>query len=641
MFQETLSGKRTPPRLISGELCRDLSLNAAIDIVVAQFPNRIAVTYKNTSLTYLELNTSSTLLALELKKLGVISGQRIAVLMDRSEKMILSILAILKLGCSYIPIDVNCPKDRIDFILEDSKANAIILGDSAGYDSSSFTIPSIIEHMISHDGSKDSFLDSPAKGSDLAYIIYTSGSTGKPKGVQVTHSNVHNYAYWFCSEFSMTEADSIDFSSTLAFDFSVTSTIVPLLCGAKIQICSQEIKELPHRYLSYLEKSGISFIKLTPSYFNQLSKLIGDESVLLSELTIVLGGEALIPGDVKTWLVQYPEHRVINEYGPTETTVATLAYKISHSNNYLETPNLPIGFPAYNTEVYILDEYQGICEKGTIGELYIAGDSVSAGYLDRPELNSSTFIQNPFGSGELYKTGDLGRQLDDGNIEYLGRIDDQIKIRGYRIELGEVEATLLSHNLVESVTVQPFSANQETKLVAYLKLCVDKVASIFELRQYLKKRLPEYMIPSYFIFLDKMPLTVNGKLDRRALPLPGDSSLGIEGIKPENDAERAILDIWVSVLNTTLGVTDDFFVLGGESINAAQIIYQIEKKISVQLSLQDFYKYSNIRSLAEFVESKLLAAIEEDELLLGALAEIETMSESEIKLHLKGSNIKV
>jgi len=291
---QVLSGEVIPPKLNSGEICGHLNLGFAISHIANKFPDQIAITYKDTSVTFL---------AVSLKQLGLSSGHKIAILMERSEKMIVSILAILKLGCTYIPIDVEYPKDRINFILEDSNAIAIIVGNTVNYDTQNPRILSISENIISFANSQEAnfVLPETTSSNDLAYIIYTSGSTGKPKGVQVTHANVHNYAYWFCSEFGMTEADSIDFSSTLAFDLSVTSTIVPLLCGARIQICPQSVKALPHKYLEYIKETEVSFIKLTPSYFGQITALLCAERAILRKLTIVLGGEALVPNDLKEW----------------------------------------------------------------------------------------------------------------------------------------------------------------------------------------------------------------------------------------------------------------------------------------------------------------------------------------------------
>lgn len=640
------SGRVCEPKTLAGDGCAGRSLDQAIDAVIERFPDRVALSYKSISLTYRELDVAASEMAQLLSSKGIEPGNSVVILMYRSEKMIVSLLAILRLGACYVPIDPNYPRDRIDFILKETGASALILGQTSKYDARNIGIPVVMENAVPpHSDSSRlatdidpvTAINRQYKTGDLAYIIYTSGSTGQPKGVQVSHDNVHNYAYWSRHEFAMTESDVVDFSSTLAFDISVRATIVPLLAGAQIQICCEEDKALPHRYMAYLQENDISLMTVTPSYFGLLTKLLGSQSTGLKLKTIWLIGETSVPSDVKAWLDCFPLQQIINEYGPTEATVGILSYRIQHSDLCLHQSNIPVGTPAYNTTIYILNDEGEICPDGTPGQICIAGKSVSQGYLNRPELNAAVFSNNPYAPSEtLYKTGDLGRMLDNGNIEHLGRSDRQIKVRGFRIEPGEIEAALIEHNAVDFAAVLPWESSKDVKLAAYILLVTGMTAGVFELRQHLQKRLPDYMLPSDFVYLDRVPLTLNGKLDRSALPMPGELAQKMENVPAVDEIEEMVLKTWQSVLtNRCFGVTDNFFLLGGESLSAAQIVRMLEKQFSITLSLQDFYNYTSVRNLSGFVRMKEVNAILQQDALLSALMEVESMSTAEINEQLE------
>lgn len=605
-------------------------------------PEAIALIHENQHLTYSELNNSSNQLANYLIKQGVKQKKLVGICFERSIEMFISIMAILKAGGTYVPLDPSYPTERLSFIINDTKMSNVITSSKflpvLPKNSSNYICLNEINTKLIEFSGKNPERKVRMKG--LVYVIYTSGTTGNPKGVKISHTNVQNYSYWFCQAFGVTNSDCFDFSSPLTFDLSVTSTLLPLMYGAKILICSEEIKAEPVRYVENLSTYSATIIKVTPSYFKEMLLILKGREQLKSLRSIILGGEAIVPKDTKNWLNIYPRHILVNEYGPTEATVATIAYIISKNHKYDNENFIPIGKPAFNTYIYILDDDLKPCSVGVTGELHIGGASVSEGYLNRTELTKQKFIPNPFNntSGQfIYKTGDLARYLEDGNIEYLGRIDHQIKIRGFRIEAGEIESNLLLHpGIISAAVIASDSNNGQKKLIAYLVYKQGYTPSIFELRTFLNNRLPSYMIPHIFVILDKLPMTKNGKLDRDALPDAGEPISEAKYVPAASDTEKKLIIIWQKILKVKkIGTHDNFFVMGGDSLLAAQLVTQIEELFSIEIALVSFYEKPTIFEISPIINKKMEQRKNQEDIeLTKLLDQIENMNDEDIRSQL-------
>lgn len=544
-----------------------------------------------------------------LAQYGMTANDRVAFLLDRSEEMLTCMLAVLKMGGTYIPIDVTYPETRIAHILQNARVSLVV--------TQSKNIKNIKEEEalgavqiinINELWNKGNLLkakvhESTTTAQDLAYIIYTSGSTGTPKGVAVTHQNINNYIQWFNHSFRITSQSRIDFSSSIAFDFSVSCTLAPLLGGACIVICQEEVKHSPIDYLHYLKRYCITHVKWTPSYFNTLLNYPQLISKLCDLKWIILGGEPLSVNDIKSWLSINPIASIVNEYGPTEATVATIAHRVTAHNVHQYSHSIPIGKPADNTQIYIVDKNEKLCPINIPGELWIAGDSVAIGYFDNPELTSNRFFSNPFdeqNTSRIYKTGDLACWLENGEIEYLGRIDNQVKIRGFRIELGEIESVLKGHSAIQNAVVLPWKRNLTTSLIGYLVPC-DKTIPLntIEINQFLRSKLPEYMIPSLFMQVDKIPLNTNGKIDANALPGPTELNKKIS-IKPKSTLEKNFLKVISKVLKIPtdqICMSDSFYSLGGDSLLAMQVIAKYESQYKKRILIRDLLEATSIENI--------------------------------------------
>lgn len=579
---------------------------------VEKTPDAIALSFEGQLMNYRELNTQANQLAHYLRNLEVKPNSLVAICLEASFESIISILAILKAGAAYLPLDPNYPAERIQSMLEDSQTDILLTNSTQAARFNQ------IKKIICLDQDKNLFASQPISNlvdvntsDNLAYVIYTSGSTGKPKGVLITHANVNHFFHWFADSLQVSTTDIIDFSSSISFDFSVPNTLFPLVKGAKIAICSELKKKDPHLYIKHLIDENVTIIKLTPSYFRQLKEFVTPEHELTALRFIVFGGESIYAQDIKKWLIQFPNHRILNEYGPTEATVAT-SWIIVDKNNINQFENIiPIGKPAFNCQLYILNKKRQPVPIGVTGELYIGGEGVAKGYLNRPEVTATKFIENPFSLNKnerLYKTGDLCRYLSDGNIEFVGRIDHQVKIRGYRVEIGEIETTISSHPMIKEAVViavnDQSGLNDEKILIAYyVPKSHQDIPNALDIRKYLHSSLPDYMIPSIFVIIDSIPLSPNGKLDRKALPAP-EVTVDQSYKPPRNPVEKAVLDIWSDVLYTSkISIDDNFFELGGHSLSAARIINKIERVFNKEIKLQDFYQAPTISELAIVIEA--------------------------------------
>ncbi|KTD24669.1 non-ribosomal peptide synthetase [Legionella maceachernii] len=569
--------------------------------------HQIALIYKSHTLLYEDLNHQANQLAHYLREVGIKRNTLVAICIEPGFKLLISILAILKAGGAYIPLDPNNPVQRQKMILSDSGTEIIITHSQLTDQFEELPIPQKIYWDAIQ--SKLAFYSTANPKpintmNDLTYVCYTSGSTGKPKGVMITHQNVQHFVHWFSKAIPITSEGIFDFSSSISFDFSVACTLFPLLTGMKVAICSETDKKDPYLYLSHLQKTHTSIAKLTPSYFRKIKSIVLNENKTLDLKYLVFGGETLFARDIKDWLKKFPEQKLFCEYGPTEATVASSGIIIDSNNINHYKYRIPIGKPVLNTKLFILDKNRQPVPIGTLGELYIGGDGIAKGYLNQKKLTQKKFIDSPFSSGKLYKTGDLCRYLPDGNIEFVERQDHQIKIRGFRVETHEIEKCLLSHPGIQNVIIRSRFENkkfEEKQLVAY---CISKGSIAIdtnELRDYLKKQLPDYMVPAFFVFLDEFPLSASGKLDIHKLPEP-DIKETRQIIKPRNEMENILKTIWSETLNVKeISINDNFFDLGGNSLSAIRLIVKIRKITRKNIQLQDLYNAGTISELSNIV----------------------------------------
>jgi amino acid adenylation domain-containing protein len=569
---------------------------------VAQTPNSVAVVFENKELTYQELDELTNQFARYLKEVYHIhSNDLIAIKLERSEWIVISMLAILKSGGAYVPIDPSNPLERIAFIEKDANCKAII-------DASE-----LIKFAGSQKKYEKTTLNSEVDPNSLAYIIYTSGSTGKPKGVMIDHCNVVRLFMTDHDLFDFGRNDTWTMFHSYAFDFSVWEMYGALFFGGRLIIIPKGIAQDPNAYLELIKNEKVTVLNQTPSAFYNLSKAAEELDEDLNVRYVIFGGEALSPGRLTFWNNRFPNCKLVNMYGITEGTVHTTYKEIGSEEIKLNKSNIGEAIPT--VKCLVLDENRNIVPFGVTGELYIGGYGVAKGYLNRKSLTEERFVPDPFESnGRLYRTGDSVRQLKNGDLEYLGRIDNQVKIRGHRIELGEIEHALAMHEELDQAAVIAIEYEEREKvLVAYLTSKTEQNSS--GLRTYLSKQLPEYMLPTYYVQLDQMPLTNNGKIDKKALPNPEGIGIisGTEYIAPRNEIEVALIGIWESILKTEgIGIRDNFFANGGDSMKAIQIVAQIRKKLSRDIKVAELYKYDTVEGLAGLFSSKNTLTDNED-----------------------------
>jgi len=557
----------------------DKTIIQVFETQVERTPNQIALVFEGETLTYSELNEKANQLGHHLKQTYSIQPDDfIGILLDRSEWMLIAILGVLKSGGAYVPINLDYPQERIDFILKDSNARALI--DQAELDKFSMV----------QDNYNKANVNTTTKPNHLAYVIYTSGSTGKPKGVLVEHRNVINLIASQTESFEFSSKEKVLQFSNVAFDASVEQIFLALFNGAQLHILNAfNINDVDF-IGEYIEDLGITHFHAVPGFIEELNP---KSTQKLNRL--IAGGDQWSKSLLRN-AHNYSDH-FINEYGPTEVTVTCIQKKIQHG---VEMQN--IGKPIANTRVYILDNDENLLPLGAIGEICITGDGVSRGYLNRPELTAKKFTDNPFEEGKrMYKTGDLGRWLPDGNIEFLTRKDDQVKIRGFRIELGEIERVLHQYEAIQDCLVVPKHSKSGMKeLVAYLTS--KEVLNTQALRTYLKKSLPEYMVPRYFVQLSAFPLNSNGKLDKKALPNPDSQWYDASTyVAPSTETEKQLVKIWsefLEIQEDKIGIHDEFFALGGNSMKSIKTIKKI-KQLGYQIDIVDLFSNPTIHTISQ------------------------------------------
>ncbi|MDZ8263788.1 amino acid adenylation domain-containing protein [Nostoc sp. ChiQUE01b] len=564
-------------------------------------PHAVAVVYENEQLTYQQLNCRANQLAHYLRSLGVGPEVLVGICVERSLEMVVGLLGILKAGGAYVPLDPEYPTERLHFMLEDAQVKVLLTQqqfvDKLPPNQANQVFLDTDAQMISQYSQENVLTANKAR--DLAYVIYTSGSTGQPKGVLIAHDALLNLVFWHQRTFEITSSDKATQLASIAFDAAVWELWPYLTIGASIYLLKPGIIASRVDLQDWLKSKNVTISFLPTPVAEQLLSLEWTENTVLR--TVLTGGDKLH---------RYPSNllpfQVVNNYGPTENTVvATSGIVVCDGRDHKISPF--IGRPIANTQIYILDKYLQPVPIGVSGELHIAGDSLARGYLNRAELTQQKFITNPFSDephSRLYKTGDLARYLPDGNIEYLGRIDNQVKIRGFRIELGEIEAVLHQHPSVNSVVVTAtVDTLGEQRLVAYIVPKNQSALTISELRQLLKTKLPNYMIPNAFVMLESLPLTPNGKVNRKALPAPDfQQALSATYVAPQTELEQTIARVWQQVLHQEkVGIYDNFFDLGGHSLLIAQVHNQLQHLLPKKVLIVELFQYSTINSLANYL----------------------------------------
>lgn len=563
-------------------------------------PDHTALVYENTRLTYSELNVRANLLVPVICNRKQGKSAIVAVMLDRSVEMVVALLAVLKSGNAYLPIDPDYPKERIAFMLEDSNADLLITEkchcDKAGFDGP------VIDVNEKFDADDSENLNVHVVPEDLAYIIYTSGSTGTPKGVMIEHRNVVRLLVNDKNPFHFNSSDAWTMFHSYCFDFSVWEMYGALLYGGKLVVVPKLTAQSPVDFLDLLEKEKITVLNQTPAAFYHLMDEENQSPEKKLQLRyVIFGGEALKPAKLKSWKARYPYTSLVNMYGITETTVHVTYKEIGDYEIKHNISN--IGKPIPTLQLFVLDRYLNLLPAGVPGELCVAGDGLARAYLNRPELTSEKFIDHPFLAGEkLYRSGDLVKVLPGGDFEYLGRIDHQVKIRGFRVELGEIENRLLEHPAIkDAVVIDREDEDGNKYLCAYLEEKMPVAAR--ELKSYLKEKLPEYMVPAWFITLDELPVTSNGKVNRKALPLPVNLLSAEETAVPVNPVEEKLLAVWQEILAMeAIGTRDNFFELGGHSLKASLMAAKAHKVLEVELPLKLVFSTPTIAELAAYID---------------------------------------
>lgn len=564
-------------------------------------PDATAIVFGDRSLTYRQVKEASDRLAHRLVDQGVKKEDMVIICLDDAMEMMLTgILGIMKAGAAYVPVDTDYPAERIDYIIADTQASVAV---------SNKTCTALNHHasiqvvLIDDDVTRHVPAGAPALSlapDDTLYVIYTSGSTGQPKGVMVTHRNVVDYTFGIFSKTSIRSNGTFGLMSTISTDLGNTVIFSAMLSGGALHLFPKETLTNPARLHQYFKDHIVDCIKIVPSYWKTLEI---DGALLLPARMIIFGGEELSGGLVKAIHKASPELTIINHYGPTETTIGKLLHVVEPGRNY---GSVPIGQVFSNSRTYIVDSSLSLCPVGVWGELLIGGDGVAKGYLNRDELTRERFIEDVFsGSGRLYRTGDSVRRLADGNIVFKGRIDSQVKIRGYRVEPGEIETVMQKHHSIRQCAVlakQDVLGNNQ--LVAYIVTTPHYTRDA--LHSFLKACLPAYMIPSLYIELEKIPLTSNGKIDRRALPEPQEiQNTASANVPPRNELERQLVAIWQELLGRRqIGVTDNFFELGGNSLIAIRLINRIDRQLNRTIGLKDIFNNFDIQGLAAVIEKQ-------------------------------------
>jgi amino acid adenylation domain-containing protein len=596
---------------------RDACVHDLVEAQAARRPDATALVFGERQLTYAELNERANQLAHYLRRCGVGLEEKVGVLLEPAVEFIVALLAILKAGGSYVPLDSAYPKSRLEFMLEDSGVKLLLTAPGQTDAGDSKEVVYLDETWKQFETESRENLHANATAEDLAYVMYTSGSTGQPKGVAVTHRAI-NRLVRNTNYLQLDESDRMSHVSSVAFDAATFEIWSPLTSGSTLVRLPKETVLSPAELKRAIVEQRITVMFLPTALFNQVAQSEPDAFAPLRYLSF--GADTSDAQAVRRVLESGKPLHLVHLYGPTEGTTLSSWYEIEKVPADART--IPIGQSVSNTELWVLDQYGHVLPVGVPGELFIGGDGLAREYLKHPKLTAEKFVPHPFSNepgARLYRTGDLVRYLSDGNIDFLGRMDQQVKIRGFRIELGEIEAVLNEHTAVrESVVLVRDDVPGEKRLVAYV--VADSGAIVNELRSWLRERLPEYFVPTFFIVLDKLPLTANGKVDRRALPAPDQSELLKEKlVAPRTPEEEKIAAIWSDVLDIKpIGIQTNFFDLGGHSLLATRVVTRISEAFGIRLPLRALFDSPTIAGVAAQVASvseivKKLAHLSDDD----------------------------
>nr|WP_258876039.1 amino acid adenylation domain-containing protein [Clostridium sp. CF011] len=584
------------------EYPKDKTIHELFEEQVEKSPDNIAVVLEDKKLTYRELNEKANSLARILREKGVEPDSIVGIMVERSLEMMIGIMGILKAGGAYLPIDLSHPKERIEYMLMDSEVKVLLsaerLVDNIEFDGE--VIDLVDKYLFKGNLSN---LEKVNQSSNLAYIIYTSGTTGEPKGAMIEHFNLNNFIHSLAKQFDkgFNSNDRILSLTNYVFDVSVCEFFVSLISGATLVINHKQKTFDPIEIAKLIVNNQITFTYIPPSLLLEVYENLKMNKRKVKLRKLLVGVEAIRGETLNKFYTLNKDLEIVNGYGPTETTICSTFYKVT--KNEPQNRNVLIGRSVGNTNIYILNKYLKIVQVGVVGELFISGDGVSRGYINKQELTDEKFVGNPFKLGtKMYHTEDFARWLPDGNIEFIGRTDNQVKIRGFRIELGEIENQLLKQKNIKEAVVVDRQDNQGNKYLCAYIAC-DEEMTVAELREGLKKELPEYMIPAYFMQIERMPLTPNGKIDRKALPEPdGEINTGVEYASATNETEEKLVKVWSEVLGVEgIGIDDNFFVLGGHSLKAIQVVSMIHKELNVEVPVGEVFSNTTIRQIGEYI----------------------------------------
>jgi len=599
------------------EYPREQLTHQLIEAQAANRPDAIAVVCGDQSVTYSDLNSRANQLAHYLRSLGVGPDELVGVMVDRSVDMVISTVAVFKAGGAYVPFDPSFPAERLRFMMEDSGVKVLLTQGAIAA-----AMPAVLADQLAQQQTRVVSVDSDwtmiAQAAptnpplctmpvNLAYVIYTSGSTGRPKGVMLEHRSLVNFLCSMQKEPGLTANDTLLAVTTLSFDIAGLELYLPLITGARVVIAKREEVVDSVALQRLLNSSQATLMQATPATWRMLidAGWMGNSS-----LKVLCGGEAL-PRELADQLVERTGE-LWNMYGPTETTIWSTVERVENGHEAIS-----LGKPIANTSIYIVDEHGQLVPRCIAGELYIGGEGLARGYYKREELTRERFLPDPFSKtneARMYRTGDVARWRTDGKLEYLGRTDHQVKIRGYRIETGEIEAVMAQHPAVgQAVVVARDDFGGDKRLVAYLvpssgsNGSEPNLPSTSEWREYLRQQLPEYMVPAVFIKLEQLPVTPNGKIDRKQLPAPDERrpELSSGYVPPQNVAEEKIAALWQEALGVEqIGRFDNFFDLGGHSLLMAQVHGRLQIEFKREVSMLDLFRYPTINSLATFLSQE-------------------------------------
>jgi amino acid adenylation domain-containing protein len=604
---ESFSGPQAP-------YPRERLIHQLFEQQVSRTPRAVAAMHEGRSVTYAELNARANQLARYLQEQGVGPNRLVALCLERSINMLVGLLAALKAGAAYVPVDPNYPPERVAYMLEDAAPQVVLTQEKlrplvAGTRTDVIALDALPQAVLAYSDDDLPVLPQPESAKPAVYVIYTSGSTGKPKGTTMGHQSMVNLVEWHRAVFPDSEGARVVQFAALSFDVAFQEIFSTLCTGGTLVLLDEWIRRDARALIELISSQDVQRLFVPPLMLQSLAECSNATGITPTALRdVITAGEQLrVSPEIAACFKRLAGCRLHNHYGPTESHVVTA---LTLTGNPEEWPALPtIGRPISNTQIYVLDSDRRIVPLGVSGEIYIGGANVALGYRGRPELTAERFVSDPFSAdpdARLYKTGDLGRWRPDGTLEYLGRNDYQVKIRGYRIELGEVESQLARHEQVrEAAVIAREDVPGEKRLVAYVTQQAEGALSVEELRAYLKGVLPEYMVPSAFVLLEKLPLTPNGKLDRRALPAPeAGAYAGRQFEAPQGEVEQILAGIWQALLGVEqVGRHDNFFELGGHSLHTMQLTAKVSGWFGVNLPVIAVFQAPTIQHMAEVVES--------------------------------------